>query len=196
MGYRLDEIVGRHHSLFVEPSYRDSADYSAFWKKLGRGEFSVAQFKRLAKGGREVWLEASYNPIFDALNRPIGVIKLATDITAQKAASVEMQGKVEAISRSQAVIEFELDGTILTANENFLQVMGYTSTEIQGKHHSLFVDPAHRDSTEYRRSGRSCAAASTRPASSCAVAKGGRPVSGSRPPTIRSSIPTASPSRW
>ena len=176
MGYRLDEIVGRHHSLFVEPAYRDSAEYRAFWQKLGRGEFSVSQFKRLAKGGREVWLEASYNPIFDALNRPAGVIKLATDITAQKAASVEMQGKVEAIGRSQAVIEFTLDGTILGANENFLLVMGYKIDEIRGRHHSLFVDPAHRESGDYKAFWQKLGRGEFQAGQFFRLAKGDRPV--------------------
>jgi methyl-accepting chemotaxis protein len=150
MGYRLDEIVGRHHSMFVEPSYRDTADYRAFWQKLGRGEFNAAQCKRLGKGGREIWLEASYNPILDNQGRAIGVIKLATDITARTVATTDMQGKVEAISRSQAVIEFNLDGTILTANENFLSLMGYRLDEIVGRHHSIFVDPARRDGPDYK----------------------------------------------
>ena len=151
MGYRLDEIVGRHHSMFVDPADRDSADYRAFWQKLGRGDFSAAQFKRLTKGGREIWLEASYNPILDARGRAVGVIKLATDITAQKVSTVEMQGKVDAIGRSQAVIEFNLDGVILAANENFLSVTGYRLDEVVGRHHSMFVDPAYRDSAEYRK---------------------------------------------
>ncbi len=150
MGYRLDEIVGRHHSMFVDPSYRDTADYRAFWQKLGRGEFTVAQCRRLGKGGREIWLEASYNPILDAQGRAVGVIKLATDITGRKVAAVEMEGKVEAISRSQAVIEFSLDGTILHANENFLSLMGYRLDEIAGRHHSMFVEPAQRDGAEYK----------------------------------------------
>ena len=149
-GYRLDEIVGRHHSMFVEPAYRESGDYRTFWRQLESGQFSVAQFKRLAKGGREIWLEASYNPILDALGRVTGVIKLATDITAQKTAATERDGKVEAIGRSQAVIEFALDGTILHANENFLAVTGYRLDEIVGRHHSMFVDPSQRDSGDYR----------------------------------------------
>jgi len=149
-GYRRDEIIGRHHSLFVDPAYRESRDYEAFWQGLRRGEASVAQFRRFAKGGREIWLEASYNPIFDKARRPVGVIKLATDITARKAAEAELEGKVEAICRSQAVIEFALDGTILDANANFLSVTGYRLDEIKGRHHSMFVDPAYGASAEYR----------------------------------------------
>lgn len=150
IGYTLDEIQGKHHSIFVEPHTRDSADYREFWAKLNRGEFQAAQFKRLGKGGREIWIEASYNPIVDASGRPVAVIKLATDITAQKIQSMEDAGKIVALGRAQAVIEFNMDGTIVTANENFLNAVGYSLAEIQGKHHSMFVVQTERDSAAYR----------------------------------------------
>jgi len=150
MGYSLDEIRGRHHSLFVEPAYKDSAEYREFWARLARGEFQAAQYKRFAKGGREVWIEASYNPIRDRRGRVYKVVKFATDISAHKAEFTDLAGKVAAIGRSQAVIEFNLDGTIITANENFLSVMGYRLEEIKGRHHSLFAEPAYKDSAEYR----------------------------------------------
>ena len=126
LGYSLAEIKGKHHSMFVEPAVRDSNDYREFWARLNRGEFQAAQYKRIAKGGREVWIQASYNPIFDAKGKPIRVIKFATDITAQKIQGMEDAGKIAAISRAQAVIEFNMDGTIVTANENFLNAMGYS----------------------------------------------------------------------
>jgi methyl-accepting chemotaxis protein len=176
MGYRRDEVVGRHHSIFVESGYRDSEEYRSFWRKLGRGEFSVAEFKRLAKGNREVWLQASYNPILDSRGRPTGVIKLATDITAQKLASVEQQGKVEAIGRSQAVIEFALDGTILDANDNFLAVMGYRLDEIKGRHHSQFVDPAYAQSADYKAFWQKLGQGEHQAGQFRRVAKGGRTV--------------------
>ena len=150
MGYRLDEIQGKHHSLFVEPAYRDSAEYRQFWDRLRRGEFQAAQFKRIGKGGKEVWIEASYNPILDRRGRPYKVVKYATDVSAQKSAYADLLGKIDAINRAQGVIEFTLDGTVLTANQNFLDLLGYRLDEIQGKHHSLFVEPAYRDSAEYR----------------------------------------------
>ncbi|WP_431016538.1 methyl-accepting chemotaxis protein [Bradyrhizobium pachyrhizi] len=150
MGYTLDEIKGKHHSMFVDPATRDSQDYRAFWADLNRGEFQAAQYKRIAKGGREIWIQASYNPIQDKGGKPVGVIKFATDITAQKIHSMEDAGKIAAIGRAQAVIEFGMDGTIVNANENFLGAMGYSLAEIQGKHHSMFVPPADRDSVAYR----------------------------------------------
>jgi methyl-accepting chemotaxis protein len=150
MGYRLDEIRGRHHSLFVEPVERDGAEYRRFWEKLARGEFQAARFKRIAKGGKEIWLEASYNPVLDGAGRTTKVVKFATDITPQKSAEADLLGKVDAIGRSQAMIEFNLDGSIITANENFLKTMGYRLDEIQGRHHSMFVDPVERESAAYR----------------------------------------------
>ncbi|MCH2395605.1 methyl-accepting chemotaxis protein [Oceanibaculum sp.] len=150
MGYGLKEIQGKHHSMFLERADRDSANYKGFWPALARGEFSTGQFRRLTKGGKEIWLEASYNPLTDGRGKVYKVVKYATDITAQKMAQAEMTGKLEALNRSQAVIEFELDGTIITANENFLKVMGYRLEEVAGKHHSMFAEPGVRDSADYR----------------------------------------------
>ena len=150
MGYSLDEVKGKHHSMFVEPAYRDSAEYREFWAKLNRGEFDTGQYKRLGKGGKEIWIEASYNPLIGRNGKPYKVVKYASDISQQRAEYADLVGKVEAIGRSQAVIEFKLDGTIVTANENFLKTLGYTLNEIKGKHHSMFVEPAYRESAEYR----------------------------------------------
>jgi methyl-accepting chemotaxis protein len=150
LGYSLPEIQGKHHSMFVEPAARETAAYREFWAKLNRGEYQAAEYKRIGKGGREVWIQASYNPILDRSGKVVKVVKFATDITAAKIRSMEEAGKVAAIGRAQAVIEFNLDGTIITANENFLNALGYSLAEIQGKHHSMFVEPAMRDSAAYR----------------------------------------------
>ena len=147
LGYSLPEIQGKHHSMFVEASERDSAAYREFWAKLNRGEYQAAEYKRIGKGGKEVWIQASYNPILDPNGKPFKVVKFATDITARKIRSMEDAGKIDAILRAQAVIEFNMDGTIITANENFLKTMGYSLAEIQGKHHSMFVEPAMRESS-------------------------------------------------
>ncbi|QUS41834.1 PAS domain S-box protein [Tardiphaga alba] len=150
MGYSLDEIKNKHHSMFVDQATRDSAAYREFWGNLNKGQFQAAQYKRVAKGGREIWIEASYNPILDDSGKPCKVIKFATDITASKIASLDAQGKIAAIDRAQAVIEFNLDGTIITANDNFLTTVGYALPEIQGRHHSMFVEPQERDGNAYR----------------------------------------------
>ncbi|MCB2107334.1 MAG: PAS domain-containing methyl-accepting chemotaxis protein [Rhodobacteraceae bacterium] len=150
MGYRLDEIRGRHHSMFAEPGFANSSEYRNFWNDLGNGQFKAAEYKRLGKGGKEIWLEASYNPVRGSGGGVVKVVKFATDITDKKKLATEMKGMVDAISRSQAVIEFNLDGSIITANENFLSVMGYRLEEVKGKHHSIFVEESFRNSSEYR----------------------------------------------
>jgi methyl-accepting chemotaxis protein len=150
LGYSLGEIQGKHHSMFVEPSERESAVYREFWASLNTGKYQAAEYKRIGKGGKEVWIQASYNPILDKNGRPFRVVKFATDITARKIQNMEDTGKISAIGRAQAVIEFNLDGTIITANENFLKTLGYSIGEIQGKHHGMFVEPSMRDSAAYR----------------------------------------------
>ena len=150
VGYRLDEIVGKHHRIFVEPSQHNSREYLQFWQKLARGEYDAGQYKRIRKDGREIWIQASYNTILDANNRPYKVVKFATDITHEVLRNADYSGQLAAISKSQAVIEFDLQGHILTANDNFLNTVGYSLQEIQGKHHSMFVEPAFRQSDEYR----------------------------------------------
>jgi methyl-accepting chemotaxis protein len=150
LGYRLDEIQGKHHSMFVPADQRDNAEYEAFWAALNRGEYQAREFKRIAKGGREVWIEASYNPVLDGDGKAVMVAKIATDITEKKIRGLTDASKIAANSRAQAVIEFKLDGTIVTANENFCKALGYSLAEIQGKHHSLFVAEADRNGTAYR----------------------------------------------
>src|SRR3954471_23072268 len=150
LGYRLDEIQGKHHSMFVPADQSDSAEDKAFWAALSRGEYQAREVKRIAKGGRAVWIEASYNPVLDGNGKTVMVAKIATDITEKKIRSMADASKTAAVGRAQAVVEFELDGTIVTANENFCKALGYSLTEIQGKHHSMFIAEAERNGTAYR----------------------------------------------
>ncbi|MFC7478228.1 methyl-accepting chemotaxis protein [Dankookia sp. GCM10030260] len=150
LGYSLEEVRGQHHSLFVEPAYRQSPEYRAFWDKLGRGEYDAGEYKRIGKGGREVWIQASYNPILDLNGKPFKVVKYATDVTKAKLRAADSAGQLAAIDKAQAVIEFGLDGRVLHANANFLATLGYSLEEVRGQHHSLFVEPAYRQSPEYR----------------------------------------------
>jgi methyl-accepting chemotaxis protein len=150
MGYRLDEVQGQHHSIFVEPGFEHSNEYQEFWAKLNRGEFESQEYKRIGKNGKEIWIQASYNPVLDGEGKPLKVIKFATDVTAQKLANANFAGQINAISKSQAVIEFNMDGTIITANDNFLGAIGYELAEVQGQHHSMFVEPGVEHSREYK----------------------------------------------
>jgi len=176
IGYRLDEIRGKHHSMFVDPAERDSGAYREFWAALKRGEFQSREFKRIAKGGREIWIQASYNPLLNGKGKPFKVVKFATDITAQKLRNVEYEEQIKAIEKSQAVIRFTPDGTILDANENFLGALGYELAEIRGKHHSMFVESAERDNPAYRAFWESLRRGEYQAAEYKRIGKGGKAV--------------------
>jgi len=149
-GYNLDEIKGKHHRMFCDPAYTQTIEYKNFWDKIGRGEFHTGEYKRFSKDGKEVWISASYNPVFDASGKPYKAVKFATNITESKLRNAEFEGKLTAIGRSQAVIEFNLDGTIVIANENFLKTLGYSLDEIKGKHHRMFCEDKYTSSQEYK----------------------------------------------
>ncbi len=150
MGYTADELKGKDHRIFVAPAEAAGASYAEFWRKLASGQPFVDRFRRMAKGGREVWIEASYNPVLGRDGAVDHVVKFATDVTERHNHEAEANASLAAIDRSMAVIEFETDGTILTANENFLKTLGYTLSEVKGKHHSIFVTPEYAKSREYR----------------------------------------------
>jgi methyl-accepting chemotaxis protein len=150
LGYTLEEVKGQHHRMFCDPKYVQTPEYKQFWDKLNRGEFDAGEYKRIGKGGKEIWIQASYNPIFDASGKPVKVVKYATDVTAQKLQNADYQGQLAAIGKSQAVIEFNMDGSVLTANDNFLSCLGYALSEVKGQHHRMFCEPAYTQSGEYR----------------------------------------------
>ncbi|WP_417806114.1 methyl-accepting chemotaxis protein [Thalassospira lucentensis] len=176
MGYELDEVVGKHHAIFVPQAEVKSPEYEAFWKKLSEGSFEGGMFERIRKDGETVFLEATYNPILNASGKPVKVIKFATDITARRKERALAAGLVNAIDRSQATIEFDLNGKILTANENFLKTMGYTKEEVIGKHHSMFVEPGYDQSSEYKDFWENLRKGNVQAAQFKRVGKGGVPV--------------------
>jgi methyl-accepting chemotaxis protein len=176
LGYRLDEIVGKHHRMFVEPAFAASVEYTQFWSRLAAGEFQKAEYKRIGKGGKEVWIEASYNPIFDPKGRITRVVKFAIDVTAAKLRAAEADGQLTAINRAQAVIEFNLDGTVRTANDNFLGALGYRLDEVRGQHHRMFVDPSYAQSADYAAFWADLNAGKFRQAEYKRFGKGGRVV--------------------
>lgn len=149
MEYSLAEIEGKHHRIFVDPHYALTPEYASFWQALKRGEYQVAEYKRIGKGGHEVWIQASYNPLMKKNGAVYKVIKYATNITKQKLHNADFEGQISAISKSQAVIQFTPDGTILDANDNFLNALGYKLEEIRGNHHRMFVDPQYAQSADY-----------------------------------------------
>ncbi|PWJ39400.1 methyl-accepting chemotaxis protein [Sediminitomix flava] len=149
-GYSLNEIQGQHHRMFCEPEYANSVQYKQFWEKLNRGEFAQGTYKRVNKLGNHIWLDATYNPITDDEGKFFKVVKFARDVTERRKANAENRGKISAVGQSNAMIEFELDGTILNANELFCKTTGYTLNEIQGQHHRMFCDSEYANSIEYK----------------------------------------------
>lgn len=150
VGYSLAEIQGKHHRMFCEPDYANSIEYKQFWNKLNAGEFDAGEYKRLGKNGKEIWINASYNPIYNAAGKLVKVVKFASNVTEQKVRNADFEGQLKAIDLSQAVIEFELDGMIINANQNFLSTVGYSMEEIRGKHHRIFCEPEYAASNEYK----------------------------------------------
>ena len=151
MGYTLDEIRGQHHRMFCTHDFAQSSEYSSFWKKLGNGESYGGVYKRIGKDGHDVWLQATYNPVLADDGSPQKIIKFATDITETKKRNADFEGRVKAIDRSQAVIEFDLESRILDANANFLKIFGYSKDELIGRHHRIFCDDELVLSGEYQR---------------------------------------------
>ncbi|GHC25684.1 methyl-accepting chemotaxis protein [Kushneria pakistanensis] len=149
-GYRAETLIGEHHSVLCPQAYVESVEYGAFWARLRDGEFNSGRCKRLRQDGTPLWLEATYNPIRNRRGKVVRVIKLATDITAQVRQEQEMESRLRAIDRSMAVIEFTPDGHILTANQNFLDTVGYRLEEIEGAHHRIFCGKTLAASPEYR----------------------------------------------
>ena len=149
VGYLIDEIKGRHHRMFCEPALAATHEYAQFWQDLAAGRFQSGEFKRIGKSGKAVWIQATYNPIFDASGRVTKVVKFATDVTAVKVRNADYESQLKAISKSQAMIEFDLSGTVVSANDNFLGLLGYSLDEIKGRHHRMFCEASFTSSPDY-----------------------------------------------
>lgn len=150
MGYKLNEITHKHHSIFCDKRFVQSEEYKEFWDKLNKGVSFNSEFKRIKKNGESIFLRASYIPLFDNNNKIFEVIKLAQDITEKRLGELFNLGQINAINKSQAVIEFNMDGIILNANENFLKTLNYSLDEIVGKHHSMFCEESYKNSQAYK----------------------------------------------
>ncbi|GAB4247656.1 MAG: PAS domain S-box protein [Ekhidna sp.] len=150
LGYDREQMVGQHHRIFCDDDYVNTSEYKQFWKDLASGKGFSGEFRRKKKGGEDLWMNASYAPVKDDSGKVIKVIKIAADITEQKLRNLNYEGQIKAIHEAQAVIEFNLDGTIITANENFLNATGYSLNEIEGKHHRIFCETQYARSEDYK----------------------------------------------
>jgi methyl-accepting chemotaxis protein len=156
MGYAREEVVGRHHRMFVTPEYAASAEYRDFWARLAQGEEQRGEFHRLARGGRDVWIDAAYRALRDADGKVRRVIKVAVDVTERRQETLRVaderarfQGKLDAIDRSMGVLETTLEGALIRVNDIYLQTMGFTAAEVAGRHHRIFVDAETAASPAY-----------------------------------------------
>lgn len=150
VGYTLEELKGKNHKMFVPIIVANGPDYKKFWECLRAGETQAGEFRRAGKGGREVWLLAAYTPVNGPDGKPVKIVNFATDITASRLKGADFEGQIEAIGKSQAVVHFDTDGTVLWANANFLDSMGYALEEIKGQHHRMFAAPGEAGSPEYQ----------------------------------------------
>ena len=176
MGYVRTEVVGKHHRLFIEPAYSATPAYAQFWADLNAGMSKAEIFKRIAKGGRVTWIQAVYAPVKDEMGRVTKVIKIATDLTEQKTAEQNAERQLGEINRIQGVIEFTNEGTVIAANNNFLALTGYTLDEIKGQHHSKFVEPAFRETADYKRFWQELNAGKFQTAEFKRIGKGGKEI--------------------
>ena len=149
MGYSLEEVVGKHHSMFCEEKFTKTQEYKDGWNDLRAGKTLTAEFQRVKKDKSLIFLRASYMPVIEN-GKVLEVIKLAQDITKNRLKNLFFIGQVKAINKSNAVIEFDMNGNILNANDNFLNTLGYKKEEIIGKHHSIFCEESYKNSNEYK----------------------------------------------
>ncbi|PXX74294.1 methyl-accepting chemotaxis sensory transducer with Pas/Pac sensor [Pseudomonas sp. LAMO17WK12:I10] len=150
MGYRAEQVIGHPHRQFCNAEFARGNQYRELWTRLKNGQFQSGTFERVNAQGQPVWLEASYNPIRDADGKVFKVVKYALDVTEKVQQESESRGKLHAIDRAMAVIEFNLDGSVITANQNFLDRLGYSLAELKGKHHRIFCKPELANSSAYQ----------------------------------------------
>lgn len=175
LGYSLEEVRGRPHRMFIKPEDAETGEYRSFWHDLRTGKSQSGTFRRFTKQGVPVWIRATYTPIIRR-GKVERIIKFATDVSIEIAEHARYESQMSAINRSQAVIEFRPDGTILGANDNFLTLMGYSIGEIRGKNHQIFVPPAQRESKAYDEFWKKLRSGQFETAEFERVAKGGRAV--------------------
>ena len=149
LGYSSAQLAGKTHRDFCPSALTSSPAYAEFWQELRAGKFVSGTFKRVDAHGKIIWLEASYNPVLDERGQVVKVVKYALDVTRKVEQEAATRSKLAALDRAMAVIEFDLNGQVLDANENFLAVMGYSLTELKGKHHRMFCEPTQVNSPEY-----------------------------------------------
>ncbi|MFK7990492.1 MAG: PAS domain-containing protein, partial [Sandaracinaceae bacterium] len=176
VGYTEAEVVGEHHRLFVDPEEARSPAYTRFWEALRAGEAQSETFRRFGKGGQEIWIEATYTPVAGPDGHVERVVKFAADVTAKTTRAADRTSRLSAIHRSQAVIEFGLDGVVQKVNDNFLSALGYEREEVVGHHHRIFMDKEEAAGPSYEEFWRDLASGEVKSGQFRRIAKGGADV--------------------
>ncbi len=149
-GYEKNEILNKHHKILCHKSFYESEDYINFWNNLKKGKSQSTVFRRIKKNGESIFLRASYKPLIDNNGNIFEILKFAQDVTEKKLEEINISSQLEAINKSTAIIEFDINGNILSANNNFLNISGYSLDEIQNKHHSMFCEESYVKSKDYK----------------------------------------------
>ena len=150
-GYSLSDIVGQHHSMFVDKEEASSGAYRAFWRKLGQGEYDSGEYLRVGNHGKRIWIQASYNPILDLEGNPVKVIKFCSDITQSKLHAIETQARMDSVSNTSCILEFNAEGKILNSNELMQKSLGYSQADLADKSESfLMFDEERNDSNHFK----------------------------------------------
>ena len=149
-GFRVAEVRGKHHRMFVAAEERDTPEYRAFWDTLRRGEVQAAVYRRVAKDGRPIWVEATFYPVRNLRGALFKVVACIVDITDRMMTLADGAGQLAAINKAQCVFDLDMNGVVLGANDNFLHTFGYSLDELKGQHHDVLLDPVERDKADYR----------------------------------------------
>lgn len=175
-GYDEEEVLGQHHSMFLSEHVVEAPEYDSCWADLCAGKSKSMVLPWITKTGESKWVEETVGPVKDRSGNVIRIVGLGLDVTDQHERLAELQGKVEAIEHSQAVVEFDPEGNIQNANSNYLVTMGYERWEIVGKHHRMLLDPEYAQSSEHTAFWRSLAEGKTTPRQIKNIGKDGREV--------------------
>ncbi|HAT2906635.1 TPA: PAS domain S-box protein [Serratia marcescens] len=151
LGFQRDDVIGRHHRIFCDPNYVASPQYRKHWETLNKGQPITDTIKRIAKNGEAVWLQGTYAPVLNKQGKVVEIVKIASEVTERVTQAQEHRSLLAALNRSMAMIAFTPQGTIVSANDNMLALMGYRLEEACGQSHAVLCPPEFANSDDYRR---------------------------------------------
>lgn len=151
LGFQRDDVIGQHHRIFCDPNYVASPLYRKHWETLNQGQPITDTIKRIAKNGEAVWLQGTYAPVLNKQGKVVEIVKIASEVTERVTQAQEHRSLLAALNRSMAMISFTPQGTIVSANDNMLALMGYRLDEARGQSHAVLCLPEFVASDDYRR---------------------------------------------